>query len=68
MMPGLDGFDIVEAVKRDRRLSHIPIIVITAKELSAIESKRLSGKIEALLQKGTFMDSDLLSDIRQALP
>lgn len=68
MMPGIDGFSIVEAVKRDRQLSHIPIIVVTAKELSAIERARLSGKIKALLQKGTFMDSDLLNDIRQALP
>ncbi|MCB8966069.1 MAG: pyridoxal-phosphate dependent enzyme [Ardenticatenaceae bacterium] len=68
MMPGIDGFSVVEAVKKDKRLSHIPIIVVTAKELSAIERARLNGKIKALLQKGTFMDSDLLNDIRQALP
>jgi threonine synthase len=68
MMPGMDGFAIVEAMKADRRLKDIPIIVITAKELSAIERQRLSGKIKALLQKGSFMDSDLLNDIRQALP
>jgi threonine synthase len=68
MMPGLDGFAVVEAMKADRRLQNVPIIVITAKELSAIERERLDGKIKALLQKGSFMDSDLLSDIKQALP
>lgn len=68
MMPGLDGFAIVEAMKADKKLKDIPIIVITAKELSAIERQRLNGKIKALLQKGSFMDSDLLNDIRQALP
>lgn len=68
MMPGLDGFDVVEAMKADPFLHDVPIIVITAKELSAIERERLDGKIKALLQKGSFMDSDLLSDIRQALP
>lgn len=68
MMPGLDGFGLVEAMKQDALLQHIPIIVITAKELSAIERERLDGKIRALLTKGSFMDSDLLSDIRQALP
>lgn len=68
MMPGMDGFDIVEAMKKDPYLNEIPIIVVTAKELSTIERKRLDGKIKALLQKGTFMDSDLLSGIRQALP
>lgn len=68
MMPGIDGFDIVEQMKAAPNLRQIPIIVITAKELSAIERDRLNGKIRALLQKGSFMDSDLLSDIRQALP
>jgi threonine synthase len=68
MMPGMDGFTIVEAMKQDQRLKDIPVIVITAKELSDIERQRLNGKIKGLLHKGTFMDSDLLSDIRQALP
>ncbi|MFQ5398652.1 MAG: pyridoxal-phosphate dependent enzyme [Anaerolineae bacterium] len=68
MMPGLDGFDIVEAVKASEELREIPIIVITAKEISAIERRRLNGKIKVLLQKGTFMDSDLLSNIREVLP
>ncbi len=68
MMPGLDGFDIIEIMKKDPTLRHIPIIVITAKELTPIESQRLSGKIKGLLQKGTFMDSDLLNDIHHAIP
>ncbi len=68
MMPGIDGFTVVEAMKADPSLKDIPIIVITAKELSAIERDRLNGKIKALLQKGSFMDSDLLTDIKQALP
>ena len=68
MMPELDGFGVVAAMKADRHLSEIPIIVITAKELTADEKDRLEGHIKALLQKGAFMDSDLLNDIEQALP
>lgn len=68
MMPGLDGFGIVEAMKAQPALHDIPIIVVTAKELSPIERQRLDGKIKALLQKGSFLDSDLLTDIKQALP
>jgi len=68
MIPGLDGFGIVEAMKQDELLKEIPIIVITAKELSPIERQQLRGKIKGLLQKGSFMDSDLLRDIRHALP
>lgn len=68
MMPGLDGFGLVEAMKTEPALQQIPIIVVTAKELSPIERQRLDGKIKALLQKGSFLDSELMSDIRQVLP
>lgn len=68
MMPGIDGFTVVEAMKADPELREIPVIVVTAKELSPIERQRLNGKIRALLQKGAFMDSDLLNDIRRVLP
>lgn len=68
MMPELDGFGVVEAIKADPTLKETPIIVITAKELTEDEKERLDGQIKALLQKGSFMDSDLLNDIQQALP
>jgi threonine synthase len=68
MMPELDGFGVVEAMKADPTLSETPIIVITAKELTFDEKNRLDGQIKALLQKGSFMDSDLLNDIQKALP
>jgi threonine synthase len=66
-MPGLDGFSIVEAMKGDKNLKDIPIIVITARDLSLIERKRLDGKIKTLLQKGSFMITDLVEGIQQAL-
>ncbi|MDA0243825.1 MAG: pyridoxal-phosphate dependent enzyme [Chloroflexi bacterium] len=68
MMPGLDGFSVVDALRADPTLRDIPIIVITAKELSPIEKRRLSGKIKGLLQKGSFMDVYLMSDIQEVLP
>jgi threonine synthase len=68
MMPQMDGFAVVDAMKADPTLRDIPIIVITAKELTPIEKHRLSGKIKGLLQKGSFMDEDLMSDIHEVLP
>lgn len=67
MMPGMDGFTIVDAMKQDDALKNIPVIVVTAKELSSIEKRRLYGKIEGLFQKGAFMDVDLVEDIRDVL-
>jgi threonine synthase len=67
MMPGMDGFTIVDALKNDEDHKEIPIIVITAKELTSIERRRLNGKIDRLFQKGAFMDVDLVEDIRVVL-
>jgi threonine synthase len=63
MMPGTDGFAVLEAIKADEKMNDVPVIVITAKELTAAERQRLSGQIEMLMQKGSFTDEELLEQI-----
>jgi threonine synthase len=63
MMPGMDGFEVLEALKADEKVSDVPVIVITAKELTAAERERLSGRIDMLMQKGSFTDEELLEEI-----
>lgn len=67
MMPEMDGFSVMEALKSDPNTAEIPIIVITAKELSAGEKERLRGHIQTLMQKGDFMSDDLLDEVRAFL-
>jgi threonine synthase len=67
MMPEMDGFTVLDALRADPATHDIPVIVVTAKELTPDERARLSGQIESLLQKGAFMDDNLLDDIVQAL-
>ncbi len=67
MMPTMDGFQLIEQIKADADLAKIPIIVLTAKELTVQERERLSGQIDKLLQKGSFMDETLLQNIMDAL-
>jgi threonine synthase len=67
MMPNIDGFGVLEAMKADENLKQIPVIIVTAKELTASDKSRLSGQVEALLQKGAFMEDDLLEGIIEAL-
>ncbi|HNT73801.1 MAG TPA: pyridoxal-phosphate dependent enzyme [Anaerolineae bacterium] len=67
MMPDMDGFAVIDALKQDARLKDLPVIVITAKELTAKDKHRLQGQIQILLQKGSFMDEDLLQGITALL-
>jgi threonine synthase len=67
MMPELDGFGLLEIMKQDDSLKDIPVIVVSAKELTPNERRRLAGQVQALLQKGAFTDQDLLGDIQAAL-
>lgn len=67
MMPEVDGFGVLEVLQSDEELQGIPVIVVTAKELTPDERARLSGHIQALLQKGTFTDEELLREIGGAM-
>jgi threonine synthase len=67
MMPDVDGFEVLETLRTDAELADTRVIIITAKTLTANERRRLSGQIELLLQKGSFLDDDLLEDILAAL-
>ncbi|MBI3164518.1 MAG: pyridoxal-phosphate dependent enzyme [Anaerolineales bacterium] len=52
-MPGIDGFGLVEELKLDPRTRHIPVVVVSAKDITNEERSRLNGHIEALYQKGS---------------
>jgi threonine synthase len=67
MMPEVDGFEVMETIRANKDLADTRIIVITAKTLTPSERRRLSGRIELLLQKGSFLDDDLLEEILTTL-
>ena len=52
-MPGIDGFGFVEELKLDPRTKDIPVVVVSAKDITDEERRRLNGNIEALYQKGS---------------
>lgn len=64
MMPEVDGFGVLDALKQNPETASIPVIVVTAKELTKEERERLEGRIHSLMQKGEFMNDDLLDEVR----
>lgn len=65
VMPEVDGFSLLDALKADPRWRTIPIIVITARDLSADERQRLKQDTHQLLQKGALGRGDLLLALRR---
>jgi threonine synthase len=67
MMPQMDGFTLLSLMKEEGAMADIPVIVITAKELTPQERRRLAGHVDSLLKKGSYMDLDLLDDLVDVL-
>jgi signal transduction histidine kinase/CheY-like chemotaxis protein len=67
LMPEMDGFAVLEALKADEATRAIPIIVVTAKELTERDRQLLNNRIEALIQKGVLQQEELLEDVAAAL-
>jgi GAF domain-containing protein/DNA-binding response OmpR family regulator len=65
MMPEMDGFEFVEEFRRHDGWRGIPIIVITAKDLSRADHERLNGYVQKILQKGASGRDDLLAEVRE---
>ncbi len=53
VMPEIDGFAVIEAMRDDPRTADIPIVVCTAHEISDADRERLRGHILGIVQKGT---------------
>ena len=66
LMPDISGVEVVEALKRDERTLAIPIILITAAELTAHDHRRLNGDVVSILAKGTLDTDRLIAEIARA--
>ena len=61
-LPSMSGFELIQAVKQDRRLEGLPIIVYTGKELSAEEEVRLKSLSKAVIIKDAQSPARLLDE------
>lgn len=66
-MPGIDGFGLVEELKLDPRTRDIPVVVVSAKDITTDERKRLNGHIEALYQKGSLPPRKFVDQVIQVI-
>jgi CheY-like chemotaxis protein len=67
MMDGMDGFEVAARLKDDPATRGIPIVVITAKDMTARDHVRLQGRIEDLLEKFDLQTERLVEVVGRVL-
>ncbi len=64
MMPEMDGFQVINQLRSSATWQNIPVIVITAKELTDEDHQRFHSSVEQILQKGGYHRDSLLREVR----
>ncbi len=67
MMPGMSGFEAVDALRSDAKTASIPIIVLTGMDLSSADKKRLDGRVRCILEKGNIKKEKFAAMVREAV-
>jgi CheY-like chemotaxis protein len=65
MMPEMDGFQFVEALRKREEWRAIPVVVVSAMDLSNEDRARLNGQVERIVQKGAYSFQELATHVRQ---
>jgi signal transduction histidine kinase/DNA-binding response OmpR family regulator/HAMP domain-containing protein len=67
MMPEMDGFAFLDAFREHEAWREIPVIVLTAKKLTAEERNRLTGRTRQIIAKSSAIDGDVATAVREAV-
>jgi CheY-like chemotaxis protein len=67
IMPDMDGFTFVEALRANPDWASIPVVVISALDLSPEERQRLNGSVQSILRKGGVEVDGLMSQVRKLI-
>jgi PAS domain S-box-containing protein len=65
MMPGMDGFEFLDKLQSREEDRNIPVVVLTARELSDEDRRRLDGKAKYVVEKTSLKFSELAQEIRR---
>ena len=67
VMPRMDGFEFLEALRERSDARAIPVVVITSKDLTEEERREVSRGARVLLEKGSLDDGRLLAELRRVI-
>ncbi len=67
MMPEVTGFDVVEALRADAATREVPILVLTAANLSDADKRMLNGRVSEILKRGSVGSSDIVGLLKRVV-
>jgi CheY-like chemotaxis protein len=67
MMPVLDGFDFLLEMRANAEWQQIPVIVLTAKDLTEDDRRILSGRVEQIVEKGACAHEQVVNLIHEVM-
>ena len=67
MMPDVNGFDVVEALKERPDTARIPILVVTARQITDEDRTKLNGYVSAIMEKAAFDRDRFTTEVRRAM-
>ena len=67
MMPGIDGFEVLDKIRRNNETHDLPVIIVTAKNLTENDRSRLSGQISSIVAKSDTSQSELIKEVKRIL-
>jgi len=67
MMPAVNGFDVVEALSQQPDTARIPILVVTAKQITADDRAKLSASVTTVIEKTEFSRDRFAVEVHRAM-
>ena len=67
MMPEMDGFEFVSRIRDNEEWRKVPVVVVTAKDITPQDQMRLEGNVRKIFHKATYTREELVGEIRSAI-
>jgi DNA-binding response OmpR family regulator len=64
MMPEMDGFEFMQELRQRADYRQVPVVVITAKDITEDDRQRLNGNVARILQKSTLSMQELVAQVQ----
>lgn len=67
MLPGINGFDVVDRLRKEHTAENVPILILTSMRILAVDRDRLAGKVGRIAEKGSLSTHEFINLVESAI-